>query len=189
MDARKRRILKTGGILTVVAVIGAYTAATSYAQHCPAMPSSAPTKTRATQQATPAGPVKAAVSLQVIHAKQIPAVQEAVERALQHLEAGRQQQAIEELRQVQASLESLHEALGKHIGPQIVNDRCPIMGGKIDPERVPAALTRVHGRDKVAFCCGGCPDQWNRLSYAEKTARLKEVAIRQDQPQGIPNQP
>jgi len=129
-----------------------------------------------------ARPAKADTSLQAIHSKQVPAVQEAVERAIQHLDAGHQQQALEELRQIKASLESVRVALGKQVGPQIVNDRCPIMGGAINVDTVPAALTRIHGKDKVAFCCDGCPAQWGRLTYAEKTAKLKEVTIGQQQP-------
>jgi hypothetical protein len=127
-------------------------------------------------------PVKNDASLQLIHSKQVPAVQEAVGRAIQHLQAGRQQEALNEMRQIQASLETLQLALGKHIGPQYANDRCPIMGGKITAETVGAGLIRIHGKDKVAFCCGACPAQWDRLTYAEKTASLKKVIVEQQQP-------
>jgi len=129
-------------------------------------------------------------SLQAIHSQQLPAVQEAVERAIQHLQAGHQQQALTELLQIKASLETIHQALGRHVGPLFVNDRCPIMGGKIDPTKVSAELTRMHGQDKVAFCCSGCPAQWDRLTEAQKTAKLKAVAAEpQTRQHQMPHQP
>lgn len=59
----------------------------------------------------------------------------------------------------------------------VVNDRCPIMGGKIDPAKVPAALTREFNGHKVGFCCGGCPAAWDKLSDTEKQAKLDKVKI------------
>lgn len=188
MNTTKYRILKAGALLAVIALVGGYAAAVGYAGHSHTASPSVPRQTvpaqpaRAPQRATVARPVKSDVSLQTIQSKEVPAVQEAVERAIQHLEAGHQQQALDELRQIKASLESVRVALGKHVGPQIVNDRCPIMGGAINVDTVPAALTRMHGKDKVAFCCDGCPAQWGRLTYAQRTAKLQEVTIGQQQP-------
>lgn len=51
-----------------------------------------------------------------------------------------------------------------------VNERCPIMGGAVK-----ASLTRVYKGQTVAFCCGGCPAQWDKLSDADKEARLAKV--------------
>ena len=56
-----------------------------------------------------------------------------------------------------------------------VNTRCPIMGGVINPARVTDDLTREYKGQKVAFCCGGCPAEWDKLSPAEKDAKLKAV--------------
>jgi len=58
---------------------------------------------------------------------------------------------------------------------KVVNDRCPMMGTKIDPEKVPANLTRTYKGQKVGFCCGGCPTAWDMLSDAEKDAKLAKV--------------
>jgi len=187
MSTRKHRVLKAGAILVAITLVGGYAAATGYADNCHPASSAAPQQTmptqqaRASQQATAARPVDN-VSLQIIHSKQVPAVQEALDRAVQHLEAGRRQEALDELKQVRTSLESLRLALGKHIGPQIVNDRCPIMGGKIDPETVSPRLTRIHGKDRVAFCCEGCPAEWSHLTFAERTAKLEAVTVVQDRP-------
>ena len=53
-----------------------------------------------------------------------------------------------------------------------VNARCPIMGGK--PTE---ALTRDYNGQKVGFCCAMCPGQWDKLSDADKAARLAKVAV------------
>lgn len=54
-----------------------------------------------------------------------------------------------------------------------VNVRCPIQGGQINPEKVPASLTREYKGQKVAFCCPGCPGVWDKLSDEQKDAKLK----------------
>ena len=59
----------------------------------------------------------------------------------------------------------------------VVNDRCPVMGGKIDPGKVPAGLTREFKGQKVGFCCGGCPATWDKLPEPEKQAKLDKVKI------------
>jgi hypothetical protein len=59
-----------------------------------------------------------------------------------------------------------------------VNTKCPIMGGAIDPAKVPESLTRVYKDQKVAFCCGMCPGQWDKLTDAQKDAKLQAVAVK-----------
>jgi hypothetical protein len=53
------------------------------------------------------------------------------------------------------------------------NTKCPIMGSPINPSRVAEGLTRVYNGEKIAFCCGGCPGQWDKLTDAQKDARLR----------------
>ncbi|MCE5279635.1 MAG: hypothetical protein ABFD92_09445 [Planctomycetaceae bacterium] len=52
------------------------------------------------------------------------------------------------------------------------NTKCPMMGSKINPAKVTAALTREFKGQKVAFCCGGCPAAWDKLSDADKQTKL-----------------
>ena len=59
---------------------------------------------------------------------------------------------------------------------KFANVRCPIMGSPINPDKVPANLTREYKGQKVAFCCGGCPPAWDKLSDAEKDAKLKAAS-------------
>ena len=54
-----------------------------------------------------------------------------------------------------------------------INSTCPIMGSKIDPAKITESLTREFDGKKVALCCGGCPGQWDKLSDADKKAKLK----------------
>jgi hypothetical protein len=162
--------LKVAPIPVMVALIGFYIAGVSYAQHQHTMPGSAMQQTAKTK------PAKEDTSLQTIYSQRLPALQAAVGWAIQHLQAGHQQEALNELRQVQSALAALHQALGQQVAPRVLNDRCPIQGTRIDPDKVPAELTRVYGQGRMAFCCAGCPDQWDRLTEVQKAAKLKQVA-------------
>lgn len=63
-----------------------------------------------------------------------------------------------------------------HVKQGFANTRCPIMGSKIDPDNVPDRLTRTFDGRKVAFCCGGCPAAWDKLSDEQKAAKLKTAS-------------
>ena len=169
MNTTKYRPFKAGAIVAVVAVAGMLIAGVSFAQHDHSTHANMQTadSTKAAEK-TP--------SLQMIHSTRLPAVQDALDRAIGHIEAGRQEAALKEMKQIKLSLAAIHQTLGRHVGPQFVNDRCPIMGGKFNPEKISAELTRMHGEQKVGFCCAGCPAQWDRLTEAQKIARLKKVA-------------
>ena len=56
-----------------------------------------------------------------------------------------------------------------------VNTRCPIMGGKINADNVQTSLTRTFNGQTVAFCCGGCPGQWDKLADQDKQATLAKA--------------
>jgi hypothetical protein len=56
------------------------------------------------------------------------------------------------------------------------NVRCPIMGSTIKPKAVTADLTREFEGKKIAFCCAGCPEAWDKLDDAAKTTKLAAVA-------------
>ncbi|MCD6392162.1 MAG: hypothetical protein J7M40_01505 [Planctomycetes bacterium] len=57
---------------------------------------------------------------------------------------------------------------------QFANTKCPIMGNPIDPATVPANLVKNFKGQKVAFCCAACPPKWDKLSDAEKIAKLAD---------------
>ena len=56
-----------------------------------------------------------------------------------------------------------------------VNNLCPITGTPIDPNNVPDSKVRYYKGMKVGFCCGGHPEIWDKLSDAEKDAKLAAV--------------
>ena len=53
-----------------------------------------------------------------------------------------------------------------------VNRLCPINGAPFNPNDVPDVLVRYYKGMKVGFCCGGHPEMWDKLSDAEKDAKL-----------------
>jgi hypothetical protein len=59
---------------------------------------------------------------------------------------------------------------------QVVNDKCPIMGGAINPAKVPAAQTRQFKGQTIGFCCTNCLPAWDKLSDEQKQAKLDAVA-------------
>lgn len=58
---------------------------------------------------------------------------------------------------------------------QAVNNTCPIMGTAINPAKVPADQTRPFKGQTVGFCCMNCPPVWDKLSDAQKQAKLDAV--------------
>ncbi len=58
---------------------------------------------------------------------------------------------------------------------KVVNTKCPIMGGKVNPAKVPDVLIREYKGQKIGFCCGGCPPAWDKLSDQDKDAKLSAV--------------
>lgn len=164
MNTTKRRVLRAALIFSTIALVGTYVIGAS----------AQPAHDHQANQASAQKP--AAASLETIHAKQVPAIQDAVRKAIQHIEAGHTQMALTELKRAQTSLESVQKALGEHIGPQFANDRCPMMGSPIKAENVKPDLVRTYKGQKVAFCCAGCPAAWDRLSDAQKAAKLQAVS-------------
>ena len=173
MNKAGHGVLRAAIILAIVAGAASYAAG----QHRHPAPGSLPPKAAKPRPVRP--------SPAPIDARRLSAIQEAVARAVGHLEAGHPQEALQELKQIQSSLESLRQVIDKNTAPLFVNDRCPIMGTPIDPTKVPMALTRRYEGQKVAFCCAGCPQAWDRLGNAERTAKLALVCPQPPQ-QGVP---
>ena len=108
-----------------------------------------------------------------------------VEGALKHLGAvrkaiqgGDNKTALAELDEAEAILAKLK----KPARPAVVNVKCPIMGSKVDPGNVPENLYRQFKGQGVGFCCAGCPAAWDKLSDAEKAAKLKTTLPKQERP-------
>ena len=81
--------------------------------------------------------------------------------------------ALAELEKARTAVTSAHQALVKLSGGAFVNVRCPMKLKDIDLSKVPANLVREYKGKKIAFCCNGCPEAWDKLSDTEKDAKLK----------------
>ena len=121
-----------------------------------------------------------AMSLKHIHSEHLPALLKTLDAAIKAVESGDTKAALAQLHEAKKATLVLHETRGKHLKPEFVNNRCPIMGSPINPENVSATLMREYKGQKVAFCCGGCPEAWDKLSEAEKEAKLAKVLIPKD---------
>jgi hypothetical protein len=117
----------------------------------------------------------ATLSLEKIHADRLPAALKSIDKASRAVKSGDKKTALAELKKARETLVAVQAALTAYVKPNFVNDRCPILGSPIDPDHVPANLIRDYKGQKVAFCCAGCPAQWDKLTDAQKQAKLAKV--------------
>ncbi len=61
------------------------------------------------------------------------------------------------------------------VAAKCVNSTCPIMAMKFDPMTVPDNRIREFNGMKVGFCSDDCPKEWDKLSDADKQAKLDKV--------------
>lgn len=54
-------------------------------------------------------------------------------------------------------------------------DRCPMTGKKIGLMSTPEDQTRLYKGRKIGFCSPACPPAWEKLTDAEKDAKLEKV--------------
>ena len=59
-------------------------------------------------------------------------------------------------------------------GITVVNKVCPIMGSDVKVEELTPELTRDFNGKKVGFCCPPCLEEWDKMTEAEKTAKLEK---------------
>jgi hypothetical protein len=100
----------------------------------------------------------------------------ALDAAEKAVEAGEKETALAEIAKARMLLTPPPAEKPKPEQAGVVNTHCPIMGTKLDPEKVPANLTREFEGKKVGFCCGGCPAAWDALSEQEKQAKLNAAS-------------
>ncbi len=115
------------------------------------------------------------LSLEKIHSGHLPMLSQSIDKAIKAVEAGNKEIALAELHKAQKMLATIKKSIGKHVKPKFANVRCPIMGSLINPDKVAKNLIRDYKNQKIAFCCGGCPIQWDKLTDAEKDAKLAKV--------------
>jgi len=141
-----------------------------------AIPSPQNARAQSRPAAAATAPVSAATaSIEQIYSRDLPLVIQSIGQAVKAIESGDKQTELAELTKAVTMLATIHEALGKHVKPQLANSRCPIMGSAIKPDSIAANLTRDYNNQKVGFCCGQCPSAWDKLTDAEKQAKLSAV--------------
>lgn len=138
------------------------------------LPESRPMRSAA--PASPGGPaVAATASLEEIYSRDLPMAILSISEAVKAIESGDRKTELAELNKAVNTLVTIHAALGKHVKPQFANNRCPIMGSRINPDMVNASLTRDYKGQRIAFCCAGCPSAWDKLTDAQKQAKLSAL--------------
>jgi hypothetical protein len=125
-------------------------------------------------------------SLEKVHSGQLPILSMAIEKALKAVEQGDTKTALAELNKAKMMAAEISLALGKLVKPKFANARCPMMGSPIDPNKVTEDLIRDYKGQKVAFCCPGCPAQWDELTDARKAAKLAEAQEAPQKPKAAP---
>jgi hypothetical protein len=115
------------------------------------------------------------LSLDMIHSRELPIAILSIDKAVKAVESGDKKTVLAELDKALNTLIAIYGALGKHVKPQFANNRCPIMGSPINTNRIAKSLTRDYKGQKVAFCCAGCPSTWDKLTDAQKQAKLPKV--------------
>ena len=129
-------------------------------------------------------PKKAGVfSLEEMHSTHVPMVVTSIDKAKQALGSGDPSTVLAELNKARQMLMAIDESLATYVKPKFANDRCPVMGTPINPDKVAENLIRDYRAQKIAFCCAGCPEQWDRLTDSQKQAKLAKV---RSQPSQIP---
>ena len=114
--------------------------------------------------------------------KTLEEVIRAIDAAKKAIDAGDKAKALEQLAKARKLVATSHKAMlaATHKAASatgaIANTRCPIMGSKLDPSKVPANLTRVYEGKKIGFCCGGCPAKWDKLSETQRKEKLMKAA-------------
>jgi len=109
------------------------------------------------------------------HAGRLVAGLKQIDAAIEAVKDGRTQDALAALAKARAAVAEAHKTLVAAVKPRVVNAKCPIMGSKINPSKVPAKLLRTFNGRTVGFCCAGCPAAWDKLTVAQKQAKLQAV--------------
>lgn len=115
------------------------------------------------------------LSLEKLYPGHFPMVLQSIDKAVKAIELGDKKTALAELAKAKRMFAAIDQAIGKLVKPEFVNAKCPIMGSPINPDKVAKNLIREYKGQEIAFCCGGCPASWDKLSNAAKDAKLLKV--------------
>jgi hypothetical protein len=105
----------------------------------------------------------------------IAAAKAAIKAAIEAIDKGESATAKSELEKAEKLLTKAHKCMKENIEKMpCANMKCPISGKPIDKMDRPQDCTRMYKGMKIGFCCPNCPPEWDKLTDAEKDAKLKE---------------
>jgi len=110
-----------------------------------------------------------------MQAAHLSAAIKSIDQAVGAVETGDKETALTQLKSARQLITQAHQALERRIEPKFANVKCPIQGTPINPDKVTDQLIREYKGQKIAFCCAGCPQAWDKLTDAEKEAKLIEA--------------
>jgi len=106
----------------------------------------------------------------------ISAAKAAIKAAIEAIDKGESATAKSELEKAEKLLTKAHKCMKENIEKMpCANSKCPISGKPIDRMNRPQDCTRMYKGMKIGFCCPNCPPEWDKLTDAEKDAKLKNV--------------
>jgi len=106
----------------------------------------------------------------------ISAAKAAIKAAIAAIDKGDTTTAKIEMEKADKLLSNVHKCMKENMQKMpCCNAKCPIMGKPIDRMNCPKELTCMYKDMKVGFCCGACKPEWDKLTDAEKDAKLKDV--------------
>ena len=111
-----------------------------------------------------------------MHAKKLGEALKAIDSATKAVEANDKKKALAELKTAKTLVSAAHKAMSQMGKGKFLNTSCPIMGGKLDPTKVTADLTKTFKGGKVGFCCASCLGAWDKLSDEDKEQKLRKSA-------------
>lgn len=106
--------------------------------------------------------------------KDVSEARAAIQNAIEAIDKSDTKAARTEMEKADKILMSVYKSMEENIDKMpCVNERCPISGKTIDMINRPKDCTRMYKGMKVGFCCPNCPPEWDKLTDAEKEAKLK----------------
>jgi hypothetical protein len=122
------------------------------------------------------------------HMAKMAEASKALDAAKKAADSGDAKAASAEISKASALLKEVQDSMNKMMGGggaaapadaaatiAVANAKCPILGGAVNSAKWPVVLTRDYKGQKVGFCCGGCPETWDKLSDADKDKKLADA--------------
>ena len=108
--------------------------------------------------------------------KDISAAKVAIKAAIEAMDKGDTKAAKIEMEKADKLLSNVHKCMQENMEQMPCNNaKCPITGKAIERMKCAKDCTCMHKGMKVGFCCAKCPAEWEKLTDAEKDAKLKDV--------------